>query len=181
MRLPGWFCRGKQCSETQWRTQFRVWGDRNTCCMGCLSLVFATPDSKQDRHSHLPLGSIILSRASCIKFVGQERWANAGSAAGEPAVQTGDGWGAAAREAARECSPFTNSAWGVRVWGAPAMRCNTPPSRSLAPDTSQDARKSLRTEASLPPVPPFRVDPQHHESLGAALQITFHAKRGVTA
>ena len=51
-------------------------------------LVFATPDSKQDRHINLPLGSI--HRASCIKFIGQERWANAGSTAGEPAVQPGE-------------------------------------------------------------------------------------------
>lgn len=59
--------------------------------MGCLSLVFAKPDSKQDRHIHLPLGSIILNRISCIKFIGQERLAKAGSTAGEPAVQPGDG------------------------------------------------------------------------------------------
>ena len=92
MRLPGWFCRGKQCSVIQRHIQFRVKRDGNTCCMGCLSLAFAMPDSKQDRH--LLWGSTILNRASCIKLVGWERWAGAGSTASEPAAQPGDGWGA---------------------------------------------------------------------------------------
>lgn len=35
-------------------------------------------DSKQDRDIHLPVGSIILNRDICIKFTGQERWANDG-------------------------------------------------------------------------------------------------------
>lgn len=58
---------------------------------GCLSLVFTTPGSRQDKHIHLPLGSVILNRASCTKFISQERWANAGSAARGPAVQPGEG------------------------------------------------------------------------------------------
>lgn len=77
---------------------------------GCLRLDFTTPGSKQDKQIHLPLGSIILNRASCIEFISQERWADAGSAAGGTAVQPGEGWGPVGREAARQQGPFPISA-----------------------------------------------------------------------
>lgn len=42
------------------------------------------------------------------------------------------------------------------AWGAPEMHCSTAPNRWLVPNALQDARKSQRTEVSLPSVPVYR-------------------------
>lgn len=92
----GWFLSCLGCSAGG-SSAGRSSGTHNLGCRemavlnGCLRLGFTTPSSKQDKQIHLPLGSIILNTASCIKFISQERWADAGSAAGGTAVQPGEG------------------------------------------------------------------------------------------